>query len=136
VEIIGQSIESPQGVRPLLVRLHLVNHGRFEIKPAGTLAILDNAGKVVGKADFTPVSLWPLQQLWFEAQYNQPLSPGKYAGFAAFALQDPTGLGEAYSAPPLQRRILFEVGTAALKPPSRPVAVPKKPEVTSKTHGT
>ena len=136
VEIVGQTVEPPHGGQPLVVRLHLVNHGKFEIKPAGTLAIIDDAGKVVGKADFPAVSIWPKQQLWLDARYVEHLASGKYTGFAAFALEDPTGLGESYSAPPLQRKVEFQVGALTLKPPPRPVPMPKKPEASSKTHGT
>lgn len=138
VEIADQRIESPQGGKPLSVKLRLLNRSVYEVKPVGTLAIFDRSGKIVGKAAFSPVALWPGQALWFEAVFAERLPPGKYNGLAAFGLQEPSGSGEAYEAPPLQRKVDFEVGQPALKPPERaaPTPVPE-PTVRSghKKHG-
>ena len=135
VEIAEQKIEAPQGGRPLSVKLRLLNRSEYEVKPVGTLAIFDRTGKIVGKAEFTPTALWPGQQLWYDAVYAEHLAPGRYSGLVAFGLQDPSGSGEAYSAPPLQRKVDFEIGQPTLKPPDRPAAVPAPPKAGNKKHG-
>jgi hypothetical protein len=124
LEIVDQHIDAPQGARPLSVRLRLLNHGEYEVKAVGTLAIFDGTGKLAAKASFSPIPLWPLQQSWYEAQYAERLPPGTYTGLAAFSLEDPSGSGEAYSAPPLQRKVQFTVEAPTLKPPERPTALP------------
>jgi hypothetical protein len=68
----------------LTVSHELVNSGREPVFPKGATAILDDAGRRVGKAVFQPRRLMPGERLNFTAENPSQLTPGHYRVISTF----------------------------------------------------
>lgn len=76
--------------RPLKVSLDLTNTGKEPVIPEGVVALLSEAGKLVGKVPFNAQRLLPGERLQFAAEYAGQLHPGKYRAVTSFQFEDKT----------------------------------------------
>jgi hypothetical protein len=82
---------TPQtATRPLKVSLELTNSGTEPVIPEGVLALLSEAGKLVGKVPFSSQRLLPGERLQFAAEYSGELHAGNYRAVASFQFEDKT----------------------------------------------
>ncbi len=68
----------------------VANPGTEPVLPEGTAAVLDSAGKLVGKATFSPQRLLPGERLEFRAEYPDQLQPGAYRALCSFQFEGKT----------------------------------------------
>jgi hypothetical protein len=66
------------------------NPGSEPVLPDGTAAVLNSAGKLVGKATFAPQRLLPGERLEFRAEYPEQLQPGQYRALCSFQFEGKT----------------------------------------------
>jgi hypothetical protein len=83
-------ITSPTETLPLKVSLELTNTGSEPVIPEGVVALLSEAGKLVGKVPFNAQRLLPGERLPFAAEYAGQLHAGKYRAVASFQFEDKT----------------------------------------------
>ena len=91
---------APSSARPLKLKIEVANPTLVELKITGTLAVFDEAGGVVGKAQFTELHLWPGEKRPAEATLGLPFAPGGYRATVAF---------EAEGGPVASRQLSFTV---------------------------
>jgi hypothetical protein len=78
------SVTSQTETSNLTVSHELVNSGREPVLPKGATAILDDAGRRVGKALFPQRRLMPGEKLTFTAENPSQLAPGHYRVISSF----------------------------------------------------
>ena len=89
------AIKPQSETQPLRVTLDLSNAGTEPVIPEGVVALLSDAGKMVGKAPFPAHRLLPGERLEFAAEYGAQLRPGRYRAVTSFQFEDKTLLKTA-----------------------------------------
>jgi len=68
----------------------LTNTGSEPIVPGGVMAVLNDAGQLVSKAEISPQRLLPGEKLEFKAECPSQLEPGKYRVLASYQFEGQT----------------------------------------------
>jgi len=68
----------------------LTNTGSEPIVPGGVMAVLNESGKLVSKAEIAPQRLLPGEKLEFKAECPSQLEPGKYRVLASYQFEGQT----------------------------------------------
>jgi len=86
----GVVVHPQTETQPLKVSVELANAGTEPVIPEGVVALLSDAGKMVGKASFPAQRLLPGERLEFAAEYGAQLRPGRYRAVTSFQFEDKT----------------------------------------------
>lgn len=115
IEAVSDQVIPQDAAKPVSVEIKLHNPSSWEVRPMGSLLILDSSGKPVGKADFDDsVQLWPNDTRPARATYSTLLAPGSYQAVAVLTVKDPfdpTGVG-IYKPSTIRRKLKFEIPAA------------------------
>jgi hypothetical protein len=84
------SVSAQTASRSAVISQVLKNTGTEPIMPTGIAAVLNQGGKMVGKAVFVSHRLLPDEQLEFAADYPTQLDPGKYYALCSFEYEGKT----------------------------------------------
>lgn len=110
--LVDVEVKQPGAARPLAIRAMVENTSDLLVRPSGSLAIFDAAGRPIATTAFSQQALWPGQRRWFDTTVPVPLEPGDYRAIAAFdeprsrATFEEVGftIQPATAAPPSRRR--------------------------------
>jgi hypothetical protein len=72
------------------IALWITNSATEPVVPEGMAAVLDSAGKLVGKAPFQSLRLLPGERLEFAAEFPESLHPGTYKVLCSFQYEGKT----------------------------------------------